>query len=77
MPTSMCELNNTAFDSLLQQLCDRATHDTVVVHRIWEDVKNKVMLSRTGFVMPVLTESDNGFTVNHCLVFCFAHLLHQ
>jgi len=33
---------NNAFDSLLQQFRDRATRDTVVVvHRIWEDVKNQ------------------------------------
>ena len=33
---------SNAFDSLLQQFRDRATRDTlVVVHRIWEDVKNQ------------------------------------
>jgi len=33
---------NNAFDSLMQQFRDRATRDTlVVVHRIWEDVKNQ------------------------------------
>ena len=33
---------NNALDSLLQQFRDRATQDTVVVvHRIWEDVKNQ------------------------------------